>query len=68
MPSLSLSHTLSLSGFFFSCIKNSSKYRFTLQTLHFNCILSEDQQFRYNQSIPIVLSATESDKTRLDGK
>lgn len=38
-----------------------------LQTLHFNCILSEDHSMRFNQSIPIVLSATEEDKSRLDG-
>lgn len=36
------------------------------QTLHFNCILSEDGQSRYNQSVPIVLSVTENDKKRLD--
>lgn len=40
---------------------------FYFQTLHFNCILSEDKQSRYNQSIPIVLSLSETDKQRLDG-
>lgn len=37
-----------------------------LQCLHFNCILSDDATFRNNQSIPIVLSLTESDKKRLE--
>lgn len=38
-----------------------------LQTLHFNCILNEEETTRDNQSIPIVLSATAEDKARLEG-
>ncbi|XP_053691234.1 bifunctional 3'-phosphoadenosine 5'-phosphosulfate synthase isoform X2 [Sabethes cyaneus] len=38
-----------------------------LQTLHFNCMLNEDETMRENQSIPIVLSVSESDKSKLDG-
>lgn len=38
-----------------------------LQTLHFNCILNEEETTRDNQSIPIVLSATAEDKVRLEG-
>ncbi|EDS26267.1 adenylsulfate kinase [Culex quinquefasciatus] len=38
-----------------------------LQALHFNCVLSEDETMRENQSIPIVLSVSESDKNKLDG-
>lgn len=38
-----------------------------LQALHFNCVLSEDETMRENQSIPIVLSVSEEDKTKLDG-
>lgn len=38
-----------------------------LQTLHFNCIVSEDEAFRDNQSVPIVLSVGENDKTELEG-
>lgn len=38
-----------------------------LQTLHFNCILNEDESHRDNQSVPIVLSATALDKERLEG-
>lgn len=37
-----------------------------LQTMHFNCILNEDQTMRENQSVPIVLSATAEDKDRLE--
>lgn len=37
-----------------------------LQTLHFNCILTDDAINRNNQSVPIVLSLTESDKKRLE--
>lgn len=38
-----------------------------LQTLHFNCVLNEDETVRDNQSVPIVLSASEADKERLEG-
>uniref|UniRef100_A0A2M4BGK2 Putative bifunctional atp sulfurylase/adenosine 5'-phosphosulfate kinase n=2 Tax=Anopheles marajoara TaxID=58244 RepID=A0A2M4BGK2_9DIPT len=38
-----------------------------LQALHFNCLLSDDETLRVNQSVPIVLSATEADKQRLEG-
>lgn len=38
-----------------------------LQALHFNCVLSEDETMRENQSIPIVLSVSEEDKNKLDG-
>lgn len=38
-----------------------------LQALHFNCMLSEDETMRENQSIPIVLSVSEDDKKKLDG-
>lgn len=38
-----------------------------LQALHFNCVLSEDETMRENQSIPIVLSVSAEDKTKLDG-
>lgn len=38
-----------------------------LQALHFNCMLSEDETMRENQSIPIVLSVSDDDKNRLDG-
>jgi 3'-phosphoadenosine 5'-phosphosulfate synthase len=38
-----------------------------LQTLHFNCILNDEETLRENQSVPIVLSASEEDKERLDG-
>lgn len=38
-----------------------------LQTLHFNCLLNEDDSVRENQSVPIVLSCTEADKVRLAG-
>ncbi|GAB0088003.1 bifunctional 3'-phosphoadenosine 5'-phosphosulfate synthase [Sergentomyia squamirostris] len=38
-----------------------------LQTLHFNCIISEDETMRENQSVPIVLSVNDLDKERLDG-
>ncbi|XP_055636375.1 bifunctional 3'-phosphoadenosine 5'-phosphosulfate synthase isoform X2 [Toxorhynchites rutilus septentrionalis] len=38
-----------------------------LQTLHFNCMLNEDETMRENQSIPIVLSVSEDDKNKLDG-
>ncbi|XP_055550924.1 bifunctional 3'-phosphoadenosine 5'-phosphosulfate synthase isoform X2 [Wyeomyia smithii] len=38
-----------------------------LQTLHFNCMLNEDETIRENQSIPIVLSISEDDKNKLDG-
>lgn len=37
-----------------------------LQTLHFNCLISEDDATRENQSVPIVLSCTEEDKNRLE--
>lgn len=37
-----------------------------LQVLHFNSIQSEDENIRENQSVPIVLSCTESDKDRLN--
>lgn len=37
-----------------------------LQTLHFNCILSDDGSLRNNHSVPIVLSLDESDKKRLE--
>lgn len=37
-----------------------------LQTLHFNCIIDDDIALRINQSVPIVLSLTESDKKRLE--
>jgi 3'-phosphoadenosine 5'-phosphosulfate synthase len=37
-----------------------------LQTLHFNCVLTDDGSTRINQSVPIVLSLTESDKKRLE--
>lgn len=37
-----------------------------LQSLHFNCILSDDGAFRFNQSVPIVLSLSETDKKRLE--
>lgn len=36
-----------------------------LQALHFNCLLNDDDSIRDNQSVPIVLSCTENDKTRL---
>lgn len=36
-----------------------------LQALHFNCVLTEDAGHRYNQSVPIVLSLSETDKKRL---
>lgn len=40
-----------------------------LQTLHFNCILTGDESaVRYNQSVPIVLSVTNDDRQRLEGK
>lgn len=38
-----------------------------LQTLHFNCVLNDDETVRDNQSVPIVLSASEADKERLEG-
>lgn len=38
-----------------------------LQTLHFNCILNEEESLRDNHSVPIVLSVNENDKNRLDG-
>lgn len=38
-----------------------------LQALHFNCMLSEDETMRENQSIPIVLSVSDDDKKKLDG-
>ncbi|XP_053666080.1 bifunctional 3'-phosphoadenosine 5'-phosphosulfate synthase [Anopheles marshallii] len=38
-----------------------------LQALHFNCLLNEDETLRVNQSVPIVLSASETDKQRLEG-
>jgi 3'-phosphoadenosine 5'-phosphosulfate synthase len=37
-----------------------------LQTLHFNCIMSEESTARNNHSVPIVLSLNESDKKRLE--
>lgn len=37
-----------------------------LQTLHFNCILTDDAINKNNQSVPIVLSLTEKDKKRLE--
>lgn len=37
-----------------------------LQVLHFNCMLIDDGNCRVNHSVPIVLSATEADKKRLD--
>ncbi|CRK99706.1 CLUMA_CG012967, isoform B [Clunio marinus] len=42
---------------------NENEY---LQTLHFNCLLSEDATARNNHSIPIVLSLTDQDKKRLE--
>lgn len=38
-----------------------------LQVLHFNCISNEAGTVRDNMSVPIVLSATEADKKRLEG-
>lgn len=38
-----------------------------LQVLHFNCLLNENETARDNMSVPIVLSATEADKKRLEG-
>nr|XP_019529902.2 bifunctional 3'-phosphoadenosine 5'-phosphosulfate synthase 2 isoform X2 [Aedes albopictus] len=38
-----------------------------LQALHFNCMLSEDETMRENQSIPIVLSVSDDDKKRHEG-
>lgn len=38
-----------------------------LQTLHFNCILNEDESMRDNQSVPIVLSVSEVNKNKMDG-
>lgn len=38
-----------------------------LQTLHFNCVLNDDETVRDNQSVPIVLSASDADKERLEG-
>lgn len=46
-----------------SFVSQISEY---LQTLHFNCIRSEQEpSISYNQSVPIVLSCTENDKSRL---
>lgn len=38
-----------------------------LQVLHFNCIVNDQEVTRDNMSVPIVLSATEADKKRLEG-
>lgn len=38
-----------------------------LQVLHFNCLINESENVRDNMSVPIVLSATEADKKRLEG-
>lgn len=49
-----------------SPLKGFMREKEFLQTLHFNCILSDDATFRNNQSVPIVLSLSESDKKRLE--
>uniref|UniRef100_A0A336MY56 CSON009672 protein n=1 Tax=Culicoides sonorensis TaxID=179676 RepID=A0A336MY56_CULSO len=38
-----------------------------LQVLHFNCLINETENMRDNMSVPIVLSASEADKKRLEG-
>lgn len=38
-----------------------------IQALHFNCIISEDESIKDNQSVPIVLSCTEEEKIKHDG-
>lgn len=37
-----------------------------LQALHFNCVFNDDVARRINQSVPIVLSLSKSDKKRLE--
>lgn len=48
-------------------LKGFMREREYLQVLHFNCIINELEVTRDNMSVPIVLSAFEADKKRLEG-